>query len=184
MTTKRVIYDTSAILSSMTPVPNRGSIIWHWIQSGAIQVIVSDYLINELIIQLAEPRFRLTPEQQDSIIAEYLHHALAFNRVPESGVHCRDPEDIPVLVQIPGLGKKTAARLILELADKVRELAIVPAGEGPENQFTADSISALVSLGYGFAEADSAVRQAIRDATFESSEELIRHVLSRRGRDR
>ena len=97
MTTKRVIYDTSAILSSMTPVPNRGSIIWHWMQSGAIQVIVSDYLINELIIQLAEPRFRLTPEQQDSIIAEYLHHALSFDLVPPSGAHCRDPQDIPVL---------------------------------------------------------------------------------------
>ena len=93
-------------------------------------------------------------------------------------------KDVPVLVQIPGLGKKTAARLILELADKVRDLAIVPAGEGPANQITADSISALVSLGYGFTEADSAVREAIRNATFESSEDLIRHVLSRRGRNR
>ena len=97
MTTMRVVYDTSAILSSMTPVPSRGSIVWHWMQSGLTRVVVSDYLIAELIEKLAEPRFRLTTAQQDSIIAEYLHHALAFNRVPESGVHCRDPEDIPVL---------------------------------------------------------------------------------------
>ncbi len=97
MTPKRVICDNSAILSSMTPVPNRGSIIWHWMQSGVIQVIVSDYLVNELITQLAEPRFRLTTEQQDSIIAEYLHHALSYDQVPQSGVHCRDPRDIPVL---------------------------------------------------------------------------------------
>ena len=97
MTPKRVIYDTSAILSSMTPVPNRGSIIWHWMQSRVTQVVVSDYLITELATKLAEPRFRLTPEQQDSIITEYLHHALAFNQVPQSGVHCRDPQDIPVL---------------------------------------------------------------------------------------
>ena len=97
MTPKRVIYDTSAILSSMTPVPNRGSIIWHWMQSQVTQVVVSDYLIAELSTKLAEPRFRLTPEQQDSIITEYLHHALPFNRVPQSGVHCRDPQDIPVL---------------------------------------------------------------------------------------
>ena len=97
MTTRRVIYDTSAFISSMTPVPNRGSIIWDWMESRLVQVIVSDYLIRELTEKLAEPRFRLTTAQQDSIIAEYLHHALAFNRVPESGVHCRDPEDIPVL---------------------------------------------------------------------------------------
>ena len=97
MTPKRVIYDTSAILSSMTPVPNRGSIIWHWMQSRMVQVVVSDYLINELITQLTEPRFRLTSEQQDSIIAEYLHHALSFDLVPPSGAHCRDLQDIPVL---------------------------------------------------------------------------------------
>ena len=97
MTPKRVVYDTSALLASMTPVPNRGSIIWHWMQSRVTQVIVSDYLIIELATKPAEPRFRLTPEQQDSIITEYLHHALSFDQVPESGVLCRDPQDIPVL---------------------------------------------------------------------------------------
>ncbi len=93
-------------------------------------------------------------------------------------------EDIPVLVQIAGLGKKTAARLILELADRVRDLAIVPDGDGPENRLATDSVAALVSLGYGFAEADAAVRQALKGTAFESSEEVLRHVLSRRGQDR
>ena len=93
-------------------------------------------------------------------------------------------KDIPVLVQIAGLGKKTASRLILELADKVRDLAIMPEGEGPDNRLATDSVAALISLGYGFTEADAAVRQALKGATFGSSEELIRHVLSQRGRDR
>ena len=93
-------------------------------------------------------------------------------------------KDIPVLVQIAGLGKKTASRLILELADKVRDLAIMPEGEGPDNRLATDSVAALVSLGYGFTDADAAVRQALKGATFGSSEELIRHVLSQRGRDR
>ena len=93
-------------------------------------------------------------------------------------------KDIPVLVQIAGLGKKTASRLILELADKVRDLAIMPEGEGPDNRLATDSVAALVSLGYGFTEADAAVRQALKGETFGSSEELIRHVLSQRGRDR
>ena len=55
MTPKRVIYDTSAILSSMTPVPNRGSIVWHWMQLRMVQVVVSDYLVAELVTKLAEP---------------------------------------------------------------------------------------------------------------------------------
>lgn len=97
MTPKRVICDTSALLSSMTPVPNRGSIIWHWMETGVIQIVVSDYLVNELITQLAEPRFRLTTAQQDSVITEYLHYAQSFDQVPPSGAHCRDPQDIPVL---------------------------------------------------------------------------------------
>lgn len=97
MNSTRVIYDTSAILSSMTPAPNRGSIVWHWMESGLVQTIVSDYLIDELVAKLAEPRFRLRPEEQASIITEYLQHTLAFDQVPQSGAHCRDPEDIPIL---------------------------------------------------------------------------------------
>ena len=97
MNITRAIFDTSAILSSMTPAPNRGSIIWNWMETSLVQAIVSDYLIDELATNLAEPRFRLNPEQQASIITEYLQHTLAFDQVPQSGAHCRDPEDVPVL---------------------------------------------------------------------------------------
>ena len=57
MTPWRAIYDTSAILSSMTPAPNPGSIIWHWMESGVVLPIVSDYLIDELVAAIAESRF-------------------------------------------------------------------------------------------------------------------------------
>ena len=122
-----------------------------------------------MTVQMVGPRLAM------SMLSTYDAHRLA---------RALAEEDIPVLVQIAGLGKKTAARLILELADKVRDLAIVPAGDGPENKLATDSVAALVSLGYGFTEADAAVRQVLKGATFESSEEVIRHVLARRGRDR
>ena len=93
-------------------------------------------------------------------------------------------KDVPVLVQVSGLGKKTAARLILELADKVRGLAVAAEGEGPDATRVAEAVAALVSLGYSFTDADAAVREAMKDATFESAEEVIREVLTRRGRDR
>lgn len=97
MTPWRAIYDTSAILSSMTPAPNRGSIIWYWMESRVVQPVVSDYLIDEIVAAIAEPRFRLSTDQRASIMAEYLQHAVAFDEVPPSGAYCRDPDDIPVL---------------------------------------------------------------------------------------
>ena len=93
----RVIFDNSAIVNGMTPVPQRGSIIWHWMRTGAVQAITSDYLVIELTRILADPRFRLDAEAQATIVAEYLQHAELFEHVPSSGAFCRDPKDIPVL---------------------------------------------------------------------------------------
>lgn len=93
----RVIFDSSAILNGMTPVPQRGSIIWHWMQTGAVHAITSDYLVIKLTRNLADRRFRLDDEAQATIIAEYLQYAELFEQVPSSGAFCRDPKDIPVL---------------------------------------------------------------------------------------
>ncbi len=62
-----------------------------------VQTVASDYLIDELVEKLAEPRFRLTSEEQASVITEYLQHTVTFDRVPTSGAYCRDTKDIPVL---------------------------------------------------------------------------------------
>jgi Holliday junction DNA helicase RuvA len=61
------------------------------------------------------------------------------------------------LVAIPGIGKRTAERLIVELQDRVRKLATaVPTdGAGP---LDAEAVSALVNLGYRASEAERAVR--------------------------
>jgi Holliday junction DNA helicase RuvA len=68
-------------------------------------------------------------------------------------------EQINQLVSIPGLGKKTASRIILELKGKLtkeldKETASDPAAH--------DASSALVNLGYKKAEAEEAVRKALR----------------------
>ncbi len=93
-------------------------------------------------------------------------------------------QDIPALVQIPGLGKKTASRLVLELSDKVEDLAAASRHEGPAAQLASDAVAALVSLGYDFAEADAAVRSAMKDATFDSAGEIIRRALAARAANR
>jgi len=66
-------------------------------------------------------------------------------------------QDVRRLVAIPGVGKKTAERMVLELAEKVVAFA-AEAPAGPPAAVSADDvISALVNLGYRKAEAERAV---------------------------
>ncbi len=74
--------------------------------------------------------------------------------------------DHAALVRIPGIGKKTAERIVLELKDKLEELAAAPsAGAAPQialGEAAEDALSALVNLGYQRAVAQKAVEQAIQ----------------------
>lgn len=77
--------------------------------------------------------------------------------------------DVKRLVGIPGVGKRKAERLIVELQDKVLALGIAPSGgsvprpPGAEDE----AVSALVNLGYRPAESEEAVRRAIGDGSVD-----------------
>jgi len=74
-------------------------------------------------------------------------------------------EDLTTLTDIPGIGKKTAQRLILELKERVAEEEII---EGGDEELVKDALSALFSLGYTRNEA----RRAIKEAIDSSKEEI------------
>jgi len=61
-------------------------------------------------------------------------------------------EDVTTIATIPGIGKKTAARLVLELAGKLPSLDQRDASPVQANAAQADLESALKSLGYGVGE--------------------------------
>jgi Holliday junction DNA helicase RuvA len=92
-------------------------------------------------------------------------------------------KDVNVLKQVSGVGKKTAERIILELADKVTDLAVGDGkrGEGPPAPGAHEAVAALVALGYTFGDADAAVRAAVAEGAAGSADELIRRALARRG---
>jgi Holliday junction DNA helicase RuvA len=74
--------------------------------------------------------------------------------------------DITTLQTIPGIGRKTAERVILELKDKIVHLEMSPAGQAQraptaDDQLLGDVVSALLNLGYKRVEAEKAV-QAVR----------------------
>lgn len=97
-------------------------------------------------------------------------------------------DDIGRLTRIPGVGKKTAERLCLELKDKVAflpaQLQAAPpaAAAAPADQRTADAVSALINLGYPPARAQEAVKTVQRQTPPElfaamRIEELLRQAL-------
>jgi len=89
--------------------------------------------------------------------------------------------DISTLSTIPGVGRKTAERLALELKDKLSELNLQPetaAANTPGNGLKDDAVSALVNLGYKKAQAEQALKKVWRDEAKPSLEELIRDSLN------
>ncbi|RMF25255.1 MAG: Holliday junction branch migration protein RuvA [Deltaproteobacteria bacterium] len=78
------------------------------------------------------------------------------------------------LVAIPGIGKKTAQRVVLELKEKVGGEPEV----GDSVGVLRDAVLALVTLGYRERDADQAVRQS-REAGAQTVEDLIKQSLAR-----
>lgn len=75
--------------------------------------------------------------------------------------------DIPVLCHIPGVGKKTAERLLIEMRDKVPHLVaeggVVTSGsnQDPRAQMIRDAMSALINLGYSHATSQKAIKTGL-----------------------
>ncbi len=83
--------------------------------------------------------------------------------------------DHAMLTKVPGIGKKTAERIVLELKDKLDDLATAPVStqvnHGPAGE---DALSALVNLGYARPIAQKAVETAItRDPSVKNDFELL-----------
>jgi Holliday junction DNA helicase RuvA len=88
------------------------------------------------------------------------------------------------LVSIPGVGKKLAERMIVELRDRFSVLDSQPTEtpvQGHEPQLIADAVSALVNLGYRRGEVEKNVRDSVQSGK-HSFEEVIKEVLRRMSR--
>lgn len=80
-------------------------------------------------------------------------------------------EDIPTLCRIPGIGKKSAERLIIELRDKIAsfgcsklpEQLAISVHKDPKLQRTQDAVLALINLGYTQQVAQKAVRASLKE---------------------
>ena len=84
-----------------------------------------------------------------------------------------------LLTRIPGIGKKTAERLILELKGKLSGAAFAALGGAPESAARADIVSALAALGYSEREALAAVKKLPADVGVSEGIRLALKSLAR-----
>ena len=96
----------------------------------------------------------------------------------ETFMRCVEAEDAEALTRIPGIGRKTAERLLVEMRDRIRALGQLPptaaksaAGGGAR----AEAFSALVALGYRPVEVNRLLQGVEQEGA--GTEELIRRAL-------
>lgn len=86
--------------------------------------------------------------------------------------------DLARLTRIPGVGRKTAERLVLELKDRVKDLAAPAAPTAaPASALREDVASALANLGYARPDADRALERSLKAHPEARFEELLRETL-------
>jgi Holliday junction DNA helicase RuvA len=97
-------------------------------------------------------------------------------------------EQVGLLTGVPGIGRKTAERLVVELRDRLEAL---PAGAGspsrdggvlPRTELWDDAVAALTGLGYTAAQAREAVRKVTGTEKAPSLEQLVRRALALLGK--
>ena len=87
-------------------------------------------------------------------------------------------QDVARLTRIPGVGKKTAERIGLELKDRLPQSSAPAEAATPGgNDLRSDLLSALTNLGYKGAVAEKAVDAAVRQAPVARFEDLLRDIL-------
>lgn len=94
---------------------------------------------------------------------------------PQRTVRSIVTRDLAALSSVSGIGRKKAERLVLELQDRVSDVALEPTSSRlPGSE---EAVRALMGLGYGVVAADDAVRAALEEGVSQETPQLIRRAL-------
>ncbi len=171
-----VVYEVEVPLTVLRQLPPVGSAI----QLRTLQIVTDSSVALYGFVEAHERalfRRLLTASGVGARLALAMMSALTAERLARALVE----KDLAALQQVSGVGKKKAEKIALELADKVADLAIVtPRVPGEGRPTLQGAVQALIALGYSFADADQAVRQALEDGVDEPTEAVVRKALSYR----
>ena len=160
-------YDVLVPLSTFYQLPDAGAEVTLRVHTHVREDVIALFGFLTVLEQLLFERLIAI-----SGIGPRLALAVLSGIEPADLVRAVQSGDVGRLTRIPGVGKKTAERIGLELKDRLPEgLAAAAAGEAGEGGLRPDLISALLNLGYHRPLAEKAVDAALEseggDATFE-----------------
>jgi Holliday junction DNA helicase RuvA len=169
-----VVYEVDVPITVLQRLPAPGNAV----ELRTVQVITdSSVALYGFIDDLERTLFQrlLTASGVGGKLALAMMSAYRADRLARALVE----KDLAALQQVSGVGRKKAEKLVVELSDKVADLAVtLPGGEGAGAVGGQEAVKALVALGYSFADADHAVRQAMEDGGADSADDIIRKALS------
>ena len=183
-TTDRVLLDVQGVgyevhipLSTWYEIERRGT-------SGRVALFIHTHMREDGIALFGfwTEREKLLFERLIGVggIGPKLARAILSGMPPDDLLGALASGDLGRLATIPGVGRKTAERMVLELREKMRELAAeVPDKAAPADQ---DVVSALVNLGYKSSQAERAVAEVRRERPDAAFHDLLRASLNRLSR--
>ncbi|MEB3022578.1 Holliday junction branch migration protein RuvA [[Mycobacterium] crassicus] len=110
-----------------------------------------------------------------ALAALAVYDATALRRVLADG-------DVTALTRVPGIGKRGAERLVLELRDKIGPVAAPDGGVVGAHGVRAPVVEALVGLGFAAKQAEEAINKVLADDPDISTSDALRTALSRLGK--
>ncbi len=176
MTDGGVGYELEIPLSVFEKLPRAGQDV----ELLAYQVVREDDLLLFGFLQPSERKLFGRPLGASGV-GPRLALAMMSTLTPSALVRAIKDREIATLVQVPGVGKKTAERIALELGDKLDDLAL-PTGPSVKGAAAQEAVGALVALGYSPADANTAVRASVeQEGPEDDAKALIRKALARAG---
>ncbi|MET0983995.1 MAG: Holliday junction branch migration protein RuvA [Steroidobacteraceae bacterium] len=148
--------------------------------------------VHQVVREDAHLLFGFATEQERRLFRELLKVsnvgpriglALLSGMSVEAFLTCVESNDVDMLVRVPGVGRKTAERLVIEMRDRVKLLtgggSVTVIGGVPQAPTpvgpTAEAFAALVALGYKPAEVTRLLKSV--DPEVQTTEEIIRRAL-------
>jgi Holliday junction DNA helicase RuvA len=177
-----VAYEVQAPMTSFYPLPNLGEeVIMH------THLSVSENAHQLFAFYTKDERQLFRTLIKVNGVGPKMALGILSGMPVEEFIHCVSSDNVSALVKVPGVGKKTAERLIIEVKDRLKDLDIAETSsiieDKPQNNFqssnaiSAEAESALVALGYKPTEAAKMISSVRVTDGEQNSEELIRLAL-------
>jgi Holliday junction DNA helicase RuvA len=179
-------YEVQAPMTSFYPLPAMGEkVVLH------THLSVSENAHQLFAFYTLEERLLFRTLIKVSGVGPKMALAILSGMPVNEFVHCVKSDNVAALVRVPGVGKKTAERLIIEVKDRLEALSVEgqsdktddgaaqatvgnPLFTSRSNAVIADAESALIALGYKPAQAAQMISAAQKLETVTTSEALIR----------